>query len=204
MESKMKNRDWNKWWTCQRLGKFITEFSMKHYFKNIFVSCVKKFASKNDLILELGCGSGYITTRLGKESYNVTGIDYSETAPSNYKSDNFKFILGDIRDESFKRNYRTKKFDLVYSQGVMEHYSDNEFKEILKAMTDIAKKVLIIVPSNLSIFRIYNFPQEDENKSFFGKKRLEKLISGECNGVTVKYLPATGFLSIMGFGVTKR
>jgi SAM-dependent methyltransferase len=193
----MNSSNWDKWWEQHR-DKGIAEFFMKHYFKYIFAEYIKKFLSKNDLILEFGCGSGHIASQLASQGYNVTGIDYSVSAPAKFNR-KFRFISGDIREKPF-----IEKFNLVYSQGVMEHYSDEEFNQILKVMTEIAEKVLILVPSNLSLFRIYDPIKDDKNKIFFTKKKLYELISRECDGVKVQYLLATGFLSIAGFATSKR
>ena len=42
------------------------------------INFIKKNIKKNSQILEVGCGSGFLSIELAKSGHNVTGIDISE------------------------------------------------------------------------------------------------------------------------------
>lgn len=98
--------------------EFIKEFS----------AFVKSLAVES--VLEVGCYSGEL-----KDAVGADGIDLNPQREDVEKCD--------IRD--FKPK---KKYDLVFSSGLIEHYSPVEAVEILKAMAEISKKyVLTYVPN---------------------------------------------------------
>jgi hypothetical protein len=107
--------------------EFIKEF--KRYVDNLKVKA----------ILEVGSYSGELKNTVGAD-----GIDVNPRLPDVEKCD--------IRD------YKTdKRYDLVFSSGLLEHYSDNEIVDIIKAMAKVSKKyVLNYVPnSNCLAYRNY-------------------------------------------------
>lgn len=77
----------------------------------------------DERILDIGCGTGYLTSRIAEKCRNVTGIDLSETmiatAKKNYPDINF--IVADatvFRDE--------KGFDGIFSNATLHWISDQE------------------------------------------------------------------------------
>ena len=75
-------------------------------------------------ICDIGCGNGYIASRLASLGYNVTGVDASRTgielARKNRLSGNLKFICSRI-DADLVAFLSDNKFDLVLSSDVIEH-----------------------------------------------------------------------------------
>jgi hypothetical protein len=107
--------------------EFIKEF--KRYVDNLKVKA----------ILEVGSYSGELKNTVGAD-----GIDVNPRLPDVEKCD--------IRD------YKTdKRYDLVFSSGLLEHYSDNEIVDIIKAMAKVSNKyILNYVPnSNCLAYRNY-------------------------------------------------
>ncbi|MEF9952986.1 MAG: malonyl-ACP O-methyltransferase BioC [Clostridium sp.] len=72
-------------------------------------------------ILEIGCGTGYLTKNLQKTFINstITAVDIAdgmiEKARENTSSKNIKFICGDIEDIGL-----TEKFDLIISNATFQ------------------------------------------------------------------------------------
>ncbi len=76
-------------------------------------------------ICDLGCGNGYLASRLGQHGYTVTGVDASERllsiADTHYRSSGVDFrhaLLGTAAAEQLRDR---APFDLVVSVDVLEH-----------------------------------------------------------------------------------
>jgi hypothetical protein len=99
------------------------------YFIEEFKGYITKLGVEK--ILEVGCLSGEL-----KDAIGADGIDIN--------SQRDDVIKADIRE--FKPK---KKYDIVFSSGLIEHYTPIEAVEILKEMTKTSKKyVLTYVPNS--------------------------------------------------------
>ncbi len=143
-----------------------------------------QFTDHNLRVLDIGCGSGYLTNLFCKFSYEVYGVDYEEgfinQARSKYSKP--KFVTGDI--------YNLEKiegvFDLVVCFAVLQHISD--LKTALKSIkSKLSKathsKALITTVNYNSIFYRNNLrskftnPKEKEkfNYNVFPKNEYDRL-----------------------------
>ena len=68
--------------------------------------------------------------------FNYIATDSKVIAPCKYKQ-------GDILNLQYKNN----TFDVSYSNGVLEHFSDEEIIETLKQQMNISKYVFFRIPS---------------------------------------------------------
>lgn len=119
-------------------------------------SVLKKFKSFEGLnIIEVGAGIGSNALLFAKRGSNVTILDYSPKALERSKeifeehSLNAKFICADI----LKKNKINKKFDIVMSFGLAEHFLNADRKRVLDFHFELINKdglVLISVPNKLS------------------------------------------------------
>ncbi len=85
-----------------------------------FIDYLKSKSPKS--VLEVGCGTGYYPIKLKELFSNIeyTGTDISESALKQCRSNSpFEYMSGDF----IKMNF-SKKFDLVYSHGVIDHVYD--------------------------------------------------------------------------------
>lgn len=100
---------------------------------------IKEFADyvkglEVETILEVGCLSGEL-----KDAVGADGIDI---APKRK----------DVRKADIREYKPRKKYDLVFSSGVIEYYNDEEAKNIIKAMVKCSNKyVLNYVPNRNSL-----------------------------------------------------
>jgi 2-polyprenyl-3-methyl-5-hydroxy-6-metoxy-1,4-benzoquinol methylase len=76
-------------------------------------------------ICDLGCGNGYLASRLGALGYSVTGVDGSDRllsiAQTHYKSDRVEFRHAFLGPDATARLGDRGPFDLVVSVDVVEH-----------------------------------------------------------------------------------
>ncbi len=133
---------------------------------------ITKRVENGGLLLEIGAQRGVDANELVKNGYYVVTLDYSDEAIRMMKKDfgnNLLIVKGDIKYLPFKDNV----FDLVYSQGLLEHFFEPELGKILleqKRIINKNGKVLIDVPNLFSpltipkhilmFFRLYVLPQE--------------------------------------------
>lgn len=88
---------------------------------------------KYDSVLDLGCGTGYITKFFPKSKYLGLDIDKQALNYAKKRNKNYKFIEGNAVF------FRTKqKFDLIVIIGVLHHLNDFESN---KALTNVSKKL---------------------------------------------------------------
>lgn len=132
-----------------------------------FVSEIVARAQPGDKLLEMGFGTGYTAIYLAKQGYDINGIDISSklvvkaTAEALRQDAEVMFWEGDMFDmplAMFKDIGR--KFKVIYHQGVLEHYSDEEIVKALKLQVPLCEHLIFSVPSN-------HYPTQD-----FGDERF--------------------------------
>ena len=119
-------------------------------YKQIFIDKVIQYA-KNKKVIETGCGTGIMAGYLQKQGLDVTALDLSqrvldyakEIAQNSNIIKPCKYEQGDILNLKYKKN----SFDVAYSNGVMEHFNDEEIIRILEQQMNISKYVIFGIPS---------------------------------------------------------
>lgn len=170
------------------MNKFITYYSseiekkcgIRNYVlaksseKRPLLDKVKRY-SKNKRILEAGCGSAANSIFLANEGFNLTCIDKDLVMLQFAKLNSKKFMKKpkfanvDIKKLSQLKN----KFDVSFSHGVLEHYSDKEIICLINEQLNAANFVIISVPSNF--FKANEAINGDER--FLSEKQWINLIS---------------------------
>ena len=141
---KIKENSWDdfwgkRWliaWKSSRLGTTPTVRNVFRVFKSLELP-------KSSDILDVGCGSATLANFWLQQGYtNITGYDISEEALKIARGKGLCCVKGDISQGlPFKNN----AFDLVYSDGLIEHFIHP--KLILQESFRVSKGyVLTIVP----------------------------------------------------------
>ena len=128
---------------------------------------LKKNETKNPKILEAGCGAGRIVKYLEKNNYDVTGIDFIDTAIKKIKISNptFKVFTEDIKKTSFQNN----QFDVILSFGLYHNFDLENVKSALKETLRILNKNGLLCFS----FRMDNI-QNYILDNFIKKKKIKE------------------------------
>lgn len=135
--------------------------------KRKFIELIKKY-SKNKKIIECGCGTAIISTYIASLGYDVTAIDIDKKIlglakkiakdfPSSNKP---KFEEKNIIKDKIKEHY-----DVAFSNGVLEHFSDKEIKKIIKNHLTFADYLVIGIPTKFF----------DDDEALYGDERFLKL-----------------------------
>jgi SAM-dependent methyltransferase len=141
-------------------------------------------------VLDVGCGMGERTALLKKyfPEANVTGIDFSEngiaTAKKNFGSiSGLEYFVTDATDNSF---YEQKKYDLVFSFGVLEHIDD--WRSVFHNLVSTSARYLLVYTEvgKMSKFEpefwghVRNFKHDDitNEAEKLGMKTIEAFYAG--------------------------
>ena len=128
------------------LKTFIND---KLSYKKPLLEVIKKY-SNNKKILEIGCGSGISTTFLAQQGFHVVGIDSDRdmielaTQISAQQKSSSVFMLDDIKTLDKIHEH----FDVIFSNGVMEHFSDKQIVAIVNRHLLVCDYVIISIPSD--------------------------------------------------------
>lgn len=210
---------WDKNW--QNQSQINPEEILNSRFRQEASRCLKNFinAKKDRLILEAGCGTGRLCCLLARDlpDSQVIGMDISSNALmiSNRLKEylqvpNVFFKMGDLFHIPYPDNY----FDIVFNDGVIEHFPLNEdlnWKSALEEMIRVTKpkgKIIVDVP-NWYCFphTLYKWILKKMGKQFkygyeksFRHSELIKLFE-EFNLINLElsgYYPAHGFYRLSG------
>lgn len=107
--------------------------------------------SKNKIVLDAACGTGYGSFMMAKSAQKVVGIDIAEEAVEyaklHYTMDNLEYLQMPAEN----LNFLNESFDLVTSFETFEHISSNNQKLFLREIKQILKKdgmLLISLPND--------------------------------------------------------
>lgn len=128
--------------------------------KQKLVNLVRKYVdtegNKTNSIIECGSGTAAVSIHLSTLGYNVTAIDIEEEVLklSHQLAEDYFATLeenkGKITFEKksiFELDYKENTFDVAFSNGVLEHFNDDEIIEIIKQQLFVAKTTIVGIPT---------------------------------------------------------
>jgi len=149
--------DWNKYYQAPLTleGMLGNLYGQKEFLFEINNSGAKK-------LLEVGTGSGAMSIFLSWLGLDVTGVDIDPKVVDKATTENQQFN-GHAHfavADTFRLPYPDQSFDLIFHQGLFEHFSDTEIHQMLTEQLRVAKRVIFSVPNAW-------YPTKD-----FGNERL--------------------------------
>jgi 2-polyprenyl-3-methyl-5-hydroxy-6-metoxy-1,4-benzoquinol methylase len=146
--------------------------------------------NKNKVILDLGCGNGFLATYLLKEGYNAYGTDASAEGIAIAKRQHpDRFYLQDLSTGKLPIELQQMKFDTILSTEVIEHlYDPAGFIDFCKGLLPKGGELIISTPYHgyLKNLTLSLFDKWDSHHSpawhgghikFWSKRTLGKLLS---------------------------
>lgn len=163
-----------------------------------FINEIREFASqlqKNSTVLDLGCGSGYITNYLYESNLNAIGIDFSEEmiriAQEKYPKANF--LKADFID--IENHFKENSVDGLIAIYSLYFIPKEQFENVLRSLSKILKKdgkFLFVTQSGTGENFITTPLMEDNNikdkiyVNYYNKKELEDILNK--NNFSIEYL----------------
>jgi len=114
--------------------------------------------TKEDTVLDFGCGAGARIHCFRKEGINAEGVETSEYARTHE--------IGMAKDHILEKP-SLKKYELICCVDVLEHVDDKEAEEILKKISLIGNKAVI----GITFVDNQNFEKDETHIN--GKKKEE-------------------------------
>ncbi len=142
------NSEWEHFTGLNFFGKKFAE-GQKKAVKNFLE---KENILKNAKILDFGCGSGRTLKMFRSFGYeNSIGVDVSPNAMILCEKNGLIIGKDVFLVKEGGTGFKKKNFDLVFADGVLEHFED--FSPIVEEMCMLSKKyVLITQPNHFSLY----------------------------------------------------
>ena len=215
-----KNEKWDSLYYPKERSFFskFEEFLINNYFSKIFTRVILNVAKmEKGEIFEPGSGGGMASATLAKKGFNLTCMDLSQNAIKKNQelfqeyTLSGKFLIGDI----FNIPISSEKFDIVFNQGVMEHFRLEGMNpsSAVKEMYRLVKKngtLIIFVPAYYSpLFFVYAilkklnliekyWPYADQD--FLHKNELMEMMKEiGSDEIKIKRVWSSLFFSLIGY-----
>ncbi len=124
-------------------------------------------------LLDIGCGPGLYLQNF-KEGYNLTGIDISEAMCSIAKE---QVPSATIIHDHFLNHHFEKKFDAVYSIGVLIYFSKTQVDRFFTKIHTLLNPNGIVFISYPHAFREKDLSYDDYTFVHYSPEYLEKMVS---------------------------
>ena len=219
MSVEAQKQIWQESWKSQ--GQISPEDILSSDFAKAAHGNVKRFLDAQDrLILEAGCGTGRLCCLIGKDFPHslVVGVDITEESlriaerlKNFLKVDNVSFIKADL----FALPYPDNSFDVVFNDGVIEHFALEHrpnYKDALHEMRRVVRpggKIIVDVPNYYCfVHTLYKWALRKTGRQYpfgyeksFTKKELVALFKEyDLGELSVRgYYPAHGFFRLSGY-----
>ncbi len=204
---------WDKYYHKKNWLARMIDVIIEIYFSKVFEKDLKRITKgiKGDII-ELGCGSGIMSSRLAKQGYNVSVLDISQNA-LNAAKQNFGKLKAKgafIKADLFSMKLKKESYGIVWNQGVIEHFDDIE--GAVREMNRLVAKngyLMIFVPAyNSPLHMVYRtlsllnlkslWPFDDQ--IFLKKKQLFIIMENAgVKSIRVRRVKGSLFFSLVGY-----
>jgi len=147
----VRKEEWNAMWHEFRDFNFWGKIYAKNQERNIKMVLDKINLVKSSNIIDIGCGTGRTLKYFKDFGYKkAIGIDLSDMAIKHCENKGLRLGKDVFKKDAKRTGFKTGSFDLVFSDGLLEHFSD--FTPIVKEMTRISNRyVLITQPNHFSL-----------------------------------------------------
>lgn len=179
---------------AELLGSPLMKFLHQAMYLDKEIRIIKNMVGDNASLMDVGCGTGWISNVWAQNGFEVTGLEPS-TARRDHAREKYglNVVSGYIEDTEFD-----KCFDIAVLRHVIEHFQDPG--EVLKKIHETLKLdgiVMVVVP-NIDCIGRYLFGVNWEwvlpwHCNFFNKRSLESLLENSGFEIIKTYQTASPF-----------
>lgn len=131
-------------------------------------------ASKPASSLEAGCGSAIMSVFLAMTGVRACACDRDQEVlkKASQIADNWKTTVHFSRQDILRLDFANDSFDVVFSQGVLEHLSDDQIRQAARESLRVARRFVFSVPGRA--YRHRDFGDE----RLLGAEQWQNILSG--------------------------
>jgi len=188
------SEDWDDFWAVNRASRFAHE----SWSKRRMVSILDKYLQPSMAVLDAGCGSGYFSAYFLSKGCQTYSLDFSAKALDATRKRTagqcVAYLWEDLLDTQLATRFKGK-FDLIFSDGLLEHFSLSEQNAILSSDVHMKKPqgyVVSFVPNLFSFWTLVRplfMPGIKEHPFVLRQLRFLHEQNGlqciECGGINV-------------------
>lgn len=130
-----QSSDWNHFWTSRSQG----HLKGASWSKRRIIRVIEPFLKNKNNILEAGCGSGFFSKYFCDLGFNTFSLDYSDKAlkiTRDLTKGRSKILKYDLLITPLAEKI-TQRFDVVFSDGLLEHFNRQEQNQILQNLKSV-------------------------------------------------------------------
>ncbi len=208
-EARPKANDWNNYWSLEQTQKF-TKVSWS---KKRIMRMLQPYVGPNKHALDAGCGSGFFSQFFCEHGMATTALDYSQAAldiAQEKTGGRARLVKANLVEDKLSRLTK-EKFDLIFSDGLLEHFSPVDQDKIITNLSSVLSPegvLVTFVPNRWSpweLIRPFFMPGIEEDPFVLSqlidlneRNGLKPLTSGGLNTVPFAFSPDGLFGSMWG------
>lgn len=145
-------KDWADYWQRYRGVTRVGAWSQKQALKEALLVIENNKVSKHAKVIDMGCGEGRTLNTLRDRGFkNSIGIDNTEESLRLCRKSGLKVGRDVFMRDAIKTGYRKGEFDVLFSEGLLEHFEDPT--RIIAEMARSSRKfILLIQPNHYSVY----------------------------------------------------
>lgn len=143
---------WAKYWKQYHGVTAIGAWSQRLSLAGALTLLTREHIPKTSTVIDIGCGEGRTLLALRLLGYKKSiGIDNSKEALRICRKNGLRINTDIFLANALHTNYKTKSFDVVFSEGLIEHFTDPA--PIIREMARVARRyILFIQPNHYSLY----------------------------------------------------
>lgn len=127
--------------------------------------------TSDDIVLDVCCGNGLVTSAIAAECRSVTGVDFSkpliDIAQSSFKRENIRYFCMSALDIQPGKIALSAPFTKVYMCEALQHFCEDEFPVLLEALLNVTVQSAVFlfasVPDIEKLWSFYDIQKKEEH-----------------------------------------
>lgn len=181
----------NSWKSKGKTAVYEKQTSIKGDYQDFltldYISELTKRVKENSSILDLGCGTGVLSLRLGELNYKVSALDISQEMLNQLKLKANNLAIDTYQGDVFDMSFPDNTFDGIITRWVVPHFPDwtliiKEAVRVLKKdgyfifdMTSKDNYSLATSHAEVDFSKFGYNPDDKESKSYYASATREEL-----------------------------